>query len=227
MPSRWCPRSTSGAPASPPHTWATRRSHDYRVPSSLAVEVASRLAEGAPFVYAYYDGIDKVAHAHGLDDALRRRTGGRRPDRRRRRRRAPPRRRPPGDRGPRSDRGGLAGRAARERGHGHGPLLLGRGPVPVAPRPARGRRTTWPTCARSATARRPGCAAGTSWSTTDGSADRWPTASPTRLGDVALIPFEPIAFVDPADTGENRLACRHGSLTTDEMLVPLVALRGG
>ena len=48
-----------------------------------------------------------------------------------------------------------------------------------------------------------------------------------RLGDIALIPFEPIAFVDPADTGENRLACRHGSLTTDEMLVPLVALRGG
>ncbi len=47
-----------------------------------------------------------------------------------------------------------------------------------------------------------------------------------RLGDVALIPFEPIAFVDPADTGENRLACRHGSLTTDEMLVPLVALGG-
>ena len=47
-----------------------------------------------------------------------------------------------------------------------------------------------------------------------------------RLGDVALIPFEPIAFMDPADTGENRLACRHGSLTTDEMLVPLVALGG-
>ena len=47
-----------------------------------------------------------------------------------------------------------------------------------------------------------------------------------RLGDVALIPFEPIAFMDPADTGENRLACRHGSLTTDELLVPLVALGG-
>ena len=46
-----------------------------------------------------------------------------------------------------------------------------------------------------------------------------------RLGDVALLPFEPIAFMDPADTGENRLASRHGSLTTDEMLVPLVALR--
>ena len=47
-----------------------------------------------------------------------------------------------------------------------------------------------------------------------------------RLGDVALIPFAPIAFMDPADTGENRLACRHGSLTTDEMLVPLLALGG-
>jgi hypothetical protein len=47
-----------------------------------------------------------------------------------------------------------------------------------------------------------------------------------RLGDVALIPFEPIAFMDPADPGENRLVARHGSLTTDEMLVPLVALGG-
>ena len=47
-----------------------------------------------------------------------------------------------------------------------------------------------------------------------------------RLGDVALIPHTPIAFIDPADTGENRLRCRHGSLTGDEMLVPLVALAG-
>ena len=48
----------------------------------------------------------------------------------------------------------------------------------------------------------------------------------TRLGDVALLPHGPIAFVDPADTGENRLDSRHGSLTSDEMLVPLVALTG-
>jgi hypothetical protein len=44
---------------------------------------------------------------------------------------------------------------------------------------------------------------------------------------VALIPHTSIAFVDPADTGENRLHSRHGSLTRDEMLVPLVALAGG
>ncbi len=47
-----------------------------------------------------------------------------------------------------------------------------------------------------------------------------------RLGDVALMPHAPIAFVDPADAGENRLESRHGSLTGDEMLVPLVALTG-
>jgi hypothetical protein len=47
-----------------------------------------------------------------------------------------------------------------------------------------------------------------------------------RLGDVALLPHEPIAFIDPADTGESRLWSRHGSLTADEMLVPLVALTG-
>jgi hypothetical protein len=48
----------------------------------------------------------------------------------------------------------------------------------------------------------------------------------TRLGDVAVIPFEPVAYLDPADGGEARLVCRHGSLTADEMLVPLVARHG-
>jgi hypothetical protein len=48
-----------------------------------------------------------------------------------------------------------------------------------------------------------------------------------RLGDVALIPFAPTAFLDPADTGELRLKARHGSLTPDEMLVPLLGWRAG
>jgi hypothetical protein len=55
-----------------------------------------------------------------------------------------------------------------------------------------------------------------------------PTADiATRLGDVALIPFEPTAFLDPADTGELRLKARHGSLTADEMLVPLLGWQAG
>jgi hypothetical protein len=48
----------------------------------------------------------------------------------------------------------------------------------------------------------------------------------SRLGDVVLAPFAPTAFFDPADTGEQRLVCRHGSLTADEMYVPLVAWEG-
>jgi predicted AlkP superfamily pyrophosphatase or phosphodiesterase len=46
-----------------------------------------------------------------------------------------------------------------------------------------------------------------------------------RLGDVALVPFAPTAFLDPADTGELRLKARHGSLTAAEMLVPLLGWR--
>lgn len=44
-----------------------------------------------------------------------------------------------------------------------------------------------------------------------------------RLGDVALVPFEPVSFHDPADSGPFTLIGRHGSLTPDEMLVPLLA----
>jgi hypothetical protein len=44
-----------------------------------------------------------------------------------------------------------------------------------------------------------------------------------RLGDVALVPFLPLAYLDPADTGEMRLVCRHGSLTSAEMMVPCLA----
>jgi predicted AlkP superfamily pyrophosphatase or phosphodiesterase len=45
----------------------------------------------------------------------------------------------------------------------------------------------------------------------------------SRLGDVLLAPFTPTAFLDPADTGELRLMARHGSLTPDEMLIPLLS----
>ncbi len=44
-----------------------------------------------------------------------------------------------------------------------------------------------------------------------------------RMGDVALVPFADVAFDDPADTGPFALECRHGSLTSAEMLVPLIA----
>jgi hypothetical protein len=47
-----------------------------------------------------------------------------------------------------------------------------------------------------------------------------------RLGHVALVPYEPVGYLDHGDSGESQLVCRHGSLTAEEMLVPLVAERG-
>jgi hypothetical protein len=49
------------------------------------------------------------------------------------------------------------------------------------------------------------------------------SATRKRLGDVVLVPREPISFDDPADTGPFVLQCRHGALTDDELDVPLLA----
>ena len=37
-------------------------------PSSVVVETRRLLARGESFVYAYYDGLDVVAHAHGFGE---------------------------------------------------------------------------------------------------------------------------------------------------------------
>ncbi|MDG1463776.1 MAG: PglZ domain-containing protein, partial [Acidimicrobiales bacterium] len=41
-----------------------------------------------------------------------------------------------------------------------------------------------------------------------------------RLGDVAVVPHEPVAIVDPAEHTSIHLIGRHGSLTSDEVFVP-------
>jgi hypothetical protein len=46
---------------------------------------------------------------------------------------------------------------------------------------------------------------------------------PGRIGDVTLAARAPVAFVDPALPHERKLRSSHGSLTPDEMFVPLVA----
>jgi len=48
-------------------------------------------------------------------------------------------------------------------------------------------------------------------------------AAASRLGDVLLAAQGTVAFFDPRDTGPYVLVGRHGSLTPDEMLVPLLA----
>jgi Type I phosphodiesterase / nucleotide pyrophosphatase len=49
---------------------------------------------------------------------------------------------------------------------------------------------------------------------------------PGRLGDVVLAARDASAFIDPALAIEVRLRSGHGSLTEDEMYVPLLAARG-
>ena len=50
-------------------------------------------------------------------------------------------------------------------------------------------------------------------------------AARQRLGDVALIPYIDTSFDDPLDTGPYQLQCRHGALTDSEIDVPLLAMR--
>ncbi len=47
-----------------------------------------------------------------------------------------------------------------------------------------------------------------------------------RLGDVVIAPFAPVSLFEEADSGRFNLICRHGSLTEDEVLVPLIAGEG-
>jgi len=47
-----------------------------------------------------------------------------------------------------------------------------------------------------------------------------------RLGDVVIAAREPIAFIDPTATYETGMMAGHGSLTPDEMYVPLLVGRG-
>jgi hypothetical protein len=47
-----------------------------------------------------------------------------------------------------------------------------------------------------------------------------------RLGDVAIVAHAPVGFLARAETTEPLLRCRHGSLTAEEMFVPLVSGRG-
>lgn len=50
-----------------------------------------------------------------------------------------------------------------------------------------------------------------------------PSIHQARLGDVALVARTNVTFDDPEENGPFRLVCRHGSLTPDEMLVPLLS----
>jgi hypothetical protein len=191
--------------------------------SAIAVDVRRLLGAGEPLVYAYYDGIDKVAHIYGFGDYYDAELAA-------------------------VDRlvGDLAGvlppGAALVVTADHGQVQVGASLIDLAP------ELLAETDLVSGEARfcwlhaRPGRKGALleqaqrrygdqAWVATCEDLEGWgwfggrlSPAGRSRLGDVAVVPHQPVGFVDPKDRGEVRLVCRHGSLTSAEMLVPLLAV---
>ncbi|HEX2040950.1 MAG TPA: alkaline phosphatase family protein [Acidimicrobiales bacterium] len=199
------------------------RLHGWGTPSSLVVEVRALLAAGEPFVYAYYDGIDKVAHEYGLD--VHYEAELRYADR-------------------------LVGDLLSELPDGaalvltsdHGQVDVGERIVPLAPEVAADTafvsgegRFRWLHAVPGAADRLAAAAAeahgNVAWVRSRDQVleegwlgGRLRPGVVERLGDVALAAREPISFLDPADHGWRAvLRSRHGSVTAAEMLVPLLA----
>jgi Type I phosphodiesterase / nucleotide pyrophosphatase len=198
------------------------RPRGWRVASSLPIEVGSLLRAGEPFVYAYYDGIDKIAHERGFGpfydaelaavDALVAQIIH-----------------------------ALPAGAALVVTADHGQVHVGDRIVQVADdvrrhvaRSSGEGRFRWLHA-------RPGASADLLVAATERHGElAWvvsreqivdegwfgPVVSPpvqARLGDVALVARDDVSFDDPADSGPYPLVCRHGSLTAAEVYVPLLA----
>ena len=197
----------------------------WRVASSIAVEIGRQMAAGERFVYAYYDGIDKIAHERGFGDfydaelatvdALIARVLQ-----------------------------AMPATAALVVTADHGQVHVGNNivrPTPALLAMVRAQsgegRFRWlharAGCQRDLLVAAQNDHADQAWvvsreQTIDegwfGPVVSAPVAA--RLGDVALVAREPVTFFDPADSGPFELVCRHGSLTSAEMYVPLLARLG-
>jgi hypothetical protein len=204
---------------------AGARMYGWRMPSTLVATVGALLREGERFLYAYYDGVDKVAHEFGFGPTYDAEVAA-------------------ADRLVSDLLGVLPSGAALLVVSDHGQVDVGDRVVTLVPEVAdlttllsgEG-RFRW-LHARPGLAGRLADAAhrtydDVAWVRTrdDVVADGWFGGPLTpevaeRLGDVVVAPFEPIALLDPGDPGEQWMRCRHGSLTAAEMLVPLLASRG-
>jgi predicted AlkP superfamily pyrophosphatase or phosphodiesterase len=196
----------------------------YRVISTLVTEVRHLLASGERFVYAYYDGVDKVAHEYGLGEHYDAELAS-------------------ADRLVADIASVLPAGAVLVLTSDHGQVHVGEAIVPIHDAvmahcellSGEG-RFRWLHA-------RPGAADDLAAAAKESHGDRawvrtlaevfeeeWfgpkvSEAAAARMGDVVIAAADPVAFEDPADTGPYRLVARHGSLTAAEMRVPLLALR--
>jgi predicted AlkP superfamily pyrophosphatase or phosphodiesterase len=194
----------------------------FRATSSMPVEVASELRAGSRFVYAYYPGIDKIAHERGFGEFYEAelRTA---------------------DRLVADLLDVLPERAVLVVTADHGQVSVGRNIIYpseellslVALRSGEG-RFRWLHARHGAENELLAAAveefSDSGWvrSREQLIADGWfgPSVSPpiaNRLGDVALVARDDVSYDDPDDGGPFELICRHGSLTSAEIHVPLLA----
>jgi predicted AlkP superfamily pyrophosphatase or phosphodiesterase len=197
----------------------------YRLASTLVHHVAQLARRGEPFTYAYYEGIDKVAHEYGLgpvyDEELR-----------------------AADRLVADLLAALPAGCALLVTADHGQVETG--DQIVTPHPdvlahvtaqSGEGRFRWlhsrPGRARALLEAAQGHHAHQAWVRTREEVieagwlgPKVSEAAASRLGDVVLAAKGTLSFHDPADTGPFRLVGRHGSLTPAEMLVPLLAASG-
>jgi Type I phosphodiesterase / nucleotide pyrophosphatase len=198
--------------------------HRWYTPAGLVTAVRELTAGGAPFVYAYYEGIDKVAHAVGLgpyyDDELR-----------------------AVDRLVGDVLEALPTDAVLVVTADHGQVEVGGSVEVIGPELMEATtlisgegRFRWlhvrPGAVEDVAATATALHGDVAWVVTKDRmiGEGWLGGVPSpevsaRLGDVALLPFLPTAFLDPADVGELRLHARHGSLTPAEMHIPLLGWR--
>jgi len=193
----------------------------WRVTSTLVTEVAQILRRGEPFVYAYYEGVDKVAHEYGLGEFYDAEVRS-------------------ADRIVADLLDVLPSGAVLVVTSDHGQVEVGERIITPAPevlahvRQQSGEgRFRWLHARAGQTRQLLEAAtahhADTGWvvpveQIVD---EHWfgPTlieSARRMLGDVALVAREPVSYHDPADSGPFELIARHGSLTADEMLVPLL-----
>ncbi len=203
---------------------AGARVYGWRMPSTIVATVAALLRDGERFVYAYYDGVDKVAHEFGFGPTYDAEVAA-------------------ADRLVHDLIGVLPAGAALLVISDHGQVDVGDGVITLDSEVA-GLTTMLSGEGRFRWLHaRPGALDrlaeathrhydGVAWVRTrdEAVADGWfgGPLSPEvaeRLGDVVIAPRDPIAVLDPADPGEQWMRCRHGSLTSAEMLVPLLASR--
>jgi hypothetical protein len=200
--------------------------HGWQTTSVLVEEVRALVAGGAPFVYAYYSGVDEVAHSHGLDTAYF------------------PAELAATDRLVGEVLDALPDDVALVVTADHGQVHVG----PEGWRSLASLHDLVETYAGDGRFRHLHARSGRAGDLFDAAlaqhgADAWvfrreqlldegwlgPGPVPAayrRVGDVVLAARSAVGFVDPTLPYEKELMAAHGSITADEMRVPLVAARG-